>query len=138
MKRLSKAEFLTRLATAVDRTRNKIEFLTDAPITLVGSDRIALATGWAKDMEIFIKDSSHKLTLDNPVVKAIEWFARMEASDPLTTLNDMATLEEAWEYYRNKTSLNVPFLQWDGRKFIECYGVDNWNDSHRFVVLPRK
>lgn len=136
MSRMTKAEFLGRLVTAVTRMRQRIEPITQNVITLMASDNVTMAWGWANDMEIFIEDASHKAWLDNPVVQAVEFLGSFPEGQPLT-LEQYSMVEAAWEYFHRKQLGNVPYLYWDGntKKWFLSDKPD-WN-SHNFVCFAR-
>ena len=134
MSRMTKADFLVCLAIAVDRMKKGVESKASDAITRMSGNRAGIAEAHAKDMGIFIPDPEFPATLDNPVVKAIEWLSSFQSGEPLS-LYQIASIEAAWEYFHKKELQNVPYLYWDRmtNKWSLSESPD-WN-SHNFVFF---
>ncbi len=92
---MTKAEFLSRLVTAVTRMRNGIEPINQPP-SLVASDPTTMATGWAKDIGVYLEDVYNR-NGDNPVVVVIREMGSVPSGS--MTLEQYAMVEIGWEYF---------------------------------------
>ncbi len=133
---MRKSEFLLNLSTAATRYFVGME-PASVPLPSGRSEerKVQMAKGHAIDLAIFIEDAVRFSDEANPVVRVIRWFGTREVTRS-SPLEDMAMVEEAWEYFEKMTWQYVNLYSNGNGELTTDDGKESGN-PRRFVVRAR-